>query len=46
MVSAKDAGRKAVPVAHMCGHDMHVAWLTWTRSRPVLTELVHCRRNP
>src|SRR6266480_4397253 len=26
-VSAKDAEGNAVPVGHMCGHDMHVAWL-------------------
>jgi hippurate hydrolase len=26
-VSAEDAEGNAVPVGHMCGHDMHVAWL-------------------
>src|SRR6516162_451901 len=26
-VSAKDNNRNDVPVGHMCGHDMHVAWL-------------------
>lgn len=26
-VSATDAAGNAVPVGHMCGHDMHVAWL-------------------
>jgi hippurate hydrolase len=26
-VSAKDPEGKLVPVGHMCGHDMHVAWL-------------------
>ena len=26
-VSAKDAEGNTVPVGHMCGHDMHVAWL-------------------
>jgi hippurate hydrolase len=26
-VTAPDAQGNAVPVAHMCGHDMHVAWL-------------------
>jgi hippurate hydrolase len=26
-VKAKDREGKAVPVGHMCGHDMHVAWL-------------------
>ena len=26
-VSAKDAEGNVVPVGHMCGHDMHVAWL-------------------
>src|SRR5437879_4272948 len=26
-VSAKDANGDTVPVGHMCGHDMHVAWL-------------------
>lgn len=26
--TAKDHDGKAVPVAHMCGHDMHVAWLS------------------
>lgn len=26
-VSATDADGNAVPVGHMCGHDMHVAWL-------------------
>src|SRR3984885_7878639 len=25
--TAKDAEGNAVPVGHMCGHDMHVAWL-------------------
>ena len=27
-VTATDAEGNAVPVAHACGHDMHVAWLT------------------
>ncbi len=26
-VTAMDAAGNAVPVGHMCGHDMHVAWL-------------------
>ena len=26
-VTAEDAEGKCVPVAHSCGHDMHVAWL-------------------
>ena len=26
-VTAKDAEGNTVPVGHMCGHDMHVAWL-------------------
>jgi hippurate hydrolase len=26
-VTAKDAEGSVVPVGHMCGHDMHVAWL-------------------
>jgi amidohydrolase len=26
-VKATDRGGKSVPVGHMCGHDMHVAWL-------------------
>src|SRR5574338_684134 len=26
-ISAKDAAGETVPVAHACGHDMHVAWL-------------------
>ncbi len=26
-VTAKDTEGNAVPVGHMCGHDMHVAWL-------------------
>jgi hippurate hydrolase len=26
-VTVKDRGGTTVPVAHMCGHDMHVAWL-------------------
>jgi hippurate hydrolase len=26
-VTAKDADGNTVPVGHMCGHDMHVAWL-------------------
>jgi amidohydrolase len=26
-ISAKDADGNTVPVGHMCGHDMHVAWL-------------------
>ena len=26
-VTAKDSGGKPSPVGHMCGHDMHVAWL-------------------
>jgi amidohydrolase len=26
-VTAQDASGKTVPVGHMCGHDMHVAWL-------------------
>ena len=26
-VTATDAEGKSVPVAHACGHDMHVAWL-------------------
>src|SRR3546814_412425 len=26
-VTATDAEGNVVPVAHMCGHDMHVAWL-------------------
>ncbi len=26
-VTARDAQGKTVPVGHMCGHDMHVAWL-------------------
>src|ERR671933_2331669 len=26
-VTAKDLDGNAVPVGHMCGHDMHVAWL-------------------
>jgi hippurate hydrolase len=26
-IVATDAGGNAVPVAHACGHDMHVAWL-------------------
>ena len=26
-VTVTDAEGKTVPVAHMCGHDMHVAWL-------------------
>ena len=26
-VSTKDASGETVPVAHACGHDMHVAWL-------------------
>jgi hippurate hydrolase len=26
-VTAKDRQGKTVPVAHMCGHDMHVTWL-------------------
>ncbi|BAV50955.1 peptidase M20D, amidohydrolase [Mesorhizobium loti] len=26
-VTATDPERKTVPVGHMCGHDMHVAWL-------------------
>lgn len=26
-VTATDAAGKTVPVGHMCGHDMHVAWL-------------------
>ena len=26
-VKAKDRDGKSVPVGHMCGHDMHVAWL-------------------
>jgi len=26
-VTAKDREGKTVPVGHMCGHDMHVAWL-------------------
>ena len=27
-VTTKDAAGNATPVAHACGHDMHVAWLT------------------
>lgn len=27
-VTATDADGKSVPVGHMCGHDMHVTWLT------------------
>jgi hippurate hydrolase len=27
-VTATDAEGKSVPVGHMCGHDMHVTWLT------------------
>jgi amidohydrolase len=27
-VKAKDRDGNTVPVGHMCGHDMHVAWLT------------------
>lgn len=27
-VTARDKEGKTVPVAHMCGHDMHVTWLT------------------
>jgi amidohydrolase len=27
-VESKDRDGKIVPVGHMCGHDMHVAWLT------------------
>src|SRR5215469_2880838 len=27
-VTAKDRAGKTVPVGHMCGHDMHVTWLT------------------
>jgi amidohydrolase len=27
-VKMKDRGGNMVPVGHMCGHDMHVAWLT------------------
>src|SRR6202048_2669935 len=27
-VTATDAAGNTVPVAHACGHDMHVAWLT------------------
>jgi hippurate hydrolase len=27
-VTAKDGAGKTMPVSHMCGHDMHVAWLT------------------
>ena len=26
-VTATDAAGNVVPVGHMCGHDMHVAWL-------------------
>ena len=26
-ITAKDREGKTVPVAHMCGHDMHVTWL-------------------
>ncbi len=26
-VTAKDSAGKTLPVSHMCGHDMHVAWL-------------------
>jgi len=26
-ISAKDSSGETVPVAHACGHDMHVAWL-------------------
>lgn len=26
-VTAKDAEGNTVPIGHMCGHDMHVAWL-------------------
>jgi len=26
-ITASDADGKAVPVGHMCGHDMHVTWL-------------------
>jgi len=31
-VTAKDGAGKTVPVAHMCGHDMHVAWLAGAAS--------------
>src|ERR1700724_1032800 len=27
-ISAKDRDGNSVPVGHMCGHDMHVAWLS------------------
>src|SRR6478609_3012436 len=27
-ISAKDRDGNTVPVGHMCGHDMHVAWLS------------------
>jgi hypothetical protein len=27
-VTAKDGGGKTQPVSHMCGHDMHVTWLS------------------
>src|SRR6202047_1113843 len=26
-ITVKDRGGNAVPVGHMCGHDMHVTWL-------------------
>jgi metal-dependent amidase/aminoacylase/carboxypeptidase family protein len=37
--TAKDANGNIVPVAHACGHDMHVAWLmgvaaSFSGSRP------------
>ena len=43
-VKAKDCEGKTVPVGHMCGHDMHVAWLMgatallmlWTAPPPAL----------
>jgi amidohydrolase len=31
-VTATDGEGKAVPVGHMCGHDMHVAWLAGAAS--------------
>src|SRR4051794_468642 len=31
-VTATDAAGHAVPVAHACGHDMHVAWLAGVTS--------------
>jgi amidohydrolase len=31
-VTAKDAEGNVVPVSHMCGHDMHVAWLVGAAS--------------